>query len=138
MKKLMYFIAYAFLFSGSCLADPLIIISDKMEISHILSSIPVTDKQMNYRSIGARLANLDISVARVLMWKITKKSEIESSEDKIGDVVYQIATSTPSATFTTHFCDMVGSPSYRKRGHEYIPQDRTAVWLMTSRCETPK
>ena len=119
-------------------ADPFIQITDKSKIEAILSQIPVNDKQMNYQNIGQRISNIGMTVGSIMVTKITKKSEIESSEDRIGDVIYQIYTSNPSKMLTDNYCDMLGSPGYRKRGKTYFPQDRTAMWLMTSRCETPQ
>ncbi len=109
-------------------------ITNKEEINKILSQIPVTDKNMNYRNIGERLANIGMTVDNIMIYKITKKSDIESDEDRLGDVIFQVYTSNPSSILTTQYCDMLGSPTYLKRNGKYIPQDRTAVWLMTSKC----
>lgn len=113
-------------------------ITDKAEINKFLSQIPVTDKDMNYRNIGERLDNIGMTVTGIVIYKITKKSDIESDEDRLGDVIFNIYTSTPSSVLTTYYCDMRGSPTYLKRSGRYIPQDRTAVWLMTSKCKLPK
>lgn len=113
-------------------------VTNKEEINKILSTIPVTDKDMNYQNLGERLSNIGMTVSDILVYKIKVKSDIESNEERIGDVFIQIHTSNPSEVLTQHYCNMLGSPTYLKRGGRFIPQDRTAVWLMTSKCELPK
>ena len=135
MKKLLLLLFFTSL--NAYATDP-IIISDAIGINKILSKIPVTDKEMNYNNIGERLANIGMSVSSVIVYKVLKKSDLESKTDRIGDVFYRITTSNPSEVLTKYYCDMMGSPTYLKRGGRYIPQDRTAVWLMTSKCELPE
>lgn len=111
---------------------------DRARIDKILSHIPVTDKAMNYRNIGERLANIGVTVDSIIIYKIATKREIELPEDRIGDVIYQISTSNPSSVITEHYCDILGSPTYRKRGGKFLPEDKTANWLMTGKCELPQ
>lgn len=132
-KSLIILLGLQFLASASFAGIPEQI-TNKEEINKILSQIPVTDKNMNYRNIGERLANIGMTVDNIMIYKITKKSDIESDEDRLGDVIFQVYTSNPSSILTTQYCDMLGSPTYLKRNGKYIPQDRTAVWLMTSKC----
>ncbi len=137
MKRLIVIFGLQFLASTSFAATPEQV-TNETEINKILSQIPVTDKDMNYRNIGERLANVGMTVNNIMIYRITKKSDIESDEDRLGDVIFQIYTSNPSSVLTTNYCDMLGSPTYLKRNGRYIPQDRTAVWLMTSECKLPK
>lgn len=136
MKGLILIFGLLFLAGTSFASTPEQVLN-KTEINKILSQIPVTDNAMNYRNIGERLANIGMTVNSIMIYKISKKSDIESNEDKLGDVVFQIYTSNPSSVITTNYCDILGSPTYLKRGGRYIPQDRTAVWLMTSKCKLP-
>lgn len=131
-------LALLLLLAHTTFAAQFVQVTDKAEVDRILSQIPVTDRAMNYRSVGERLANIGMVANSVIVSKIIKKSDIETPEDRIGDVIYQISTSTPSSVLTKNYCNMLGSPSYLKRGGKFIPQDRTAVWLMTSKCELPE
>ena len=137
MKNLFVILGLQFFVTISYAATP-VQITSKTEINKILQQIPVTDKEMNYRNIAERLDNIGMTVSSIMVYKITKKSDIESKEDKLGDVNFQIFTSNPSLVLTTHYCNMLGLPTYLKRGGRYIPQDRTAVWLMTSKCALPQ
>jgi hypothetical protein len=123
---------------AQAIAGPFVQVTDKAEVDRILAQIPVTDKAMNYRNIGERLANIGMVANSIIVWKFAKKADLETPEDRIGDVVYQISTTPPSSVLTKNYCDMLGSPSYLKRGGKFYPQDRTAVWLMTSKCQLPK
>ena len=135
MKKLLLLLFFTSL--NAYATDP-IIISDAVGINKVLSKIPVTDKEMNYNNIGERLTNIGMSVSSVIVYKVLKKIDLESKTDRIGDVFYRITTSNPSEVLNKYYCDMMRSPTYLKRGGRYIPQDRTAVWLMTSKCELPE
>jgi len=134
--KIIAVLAMVFWGAVSIAAEP-IQITSKAEITKILSSIPVTDREMNYKNIGERLANVGMTANSIMVYKILLKGDIESDGDRIGDVIYQISTSNPSAVLTQNYCNMLGSPTYVKRGSKYIPQDRTANWLMTSKCQLP-
>ena len=135
MKKLLLLLFFTSL--NAYATDP-IIISDAVGINKVLSKIPETDKEMNYNNIGERLTNIGMSVSSVIVYKVLKKIDLESKTDRIGDVFYRITTSNPSEVLNKYYCDMMRSPTYLKRGGRYIPQDRTAVWLMTSKCELPE
>ena len=137
IKVLIIILGLPFLASTSFAATPEQV-TNKTEINKILSQIPVTDKDMNYQNIGERLVNIGMTVSSIIIYKIAKKSDLESNEDRIGDTIFQIYTSNPSSVLTTNYCNMLGSPTYLKRGGRYIPRDRTAVWLMTSKCKLPK
>ncbi len=136
VKGLILIFGLQFLASTSFASTPEQV-TNKIEINKILSQIPVTDKDMNYRNIGERLENIGMTINSIIVYKITNKSDLESKEDRIGDEIFQIYTSNPSSVLTTYYCDMLGSPVYLKRAGRYIPQDRTAVWLMTSKCKLP-
>lgn len=135
MKKLLLLLFFTSL--NAYATDP-IIITDAAGINKILSKIPVTDKEMNYNNIGERLTNIGMSVSSIIVYKVLQKSDLESKTDRVGDIFYRITTSNPSEVLTKYYCDMMGSPTYLKRGGRYIPQDRTAVWLMTNKCELPQ
>jgi hypothetical protein len=113
-------------------------IKDPAEISKILADIPVVDKEMNYKNIGERLNNVGMPVSLIRTYTIDKKNELETPTDRIGDKHFLIVTKDPSTVLKDNYCNMLGSPSFLKRGKKYYPQDRTGVWLTTSKCELPK
>lgn len=133
--KFIYFLSIALILMSDAYGTEPTVVENREEINKILSQIPVTDKEMNYKNIGERLANVGMEVRSIMVYKIAHKNDIETDHDRIGDVIYQINTSNPSTILTQNYCDMLGSPSYVKRGNRFIPQTRTAIWLMTSKCK---
>ncbi|MEX3917856.1 hypothetical protein AB4Y43_16690 [Paraburkholderia sp. BR10872] len=105
-------------------------VSDPIGISKIVHSIPTFGGDL-----GSRLAAANMSVESIVIHKLTKDDVAEDPMHvAIGDVEYQIATKgEPQAGG----CKILGSPTIIKRGHRYLPEDRTGMWLLTGKCTVP-
>lgn len=111
-----FFVAVAFAQSGgSTVVDPL-------KIKKILSQIPL-DKSFKYGSLADRITNVGLTVDSIRSEPLTK-----------NDIQISIDTNAPNSAVRA-ICPIAGSPVYIKRGNKYIPQNRTAYWLMTNRCD---
>lgn len=131
MKKI---IAAAALFPLHFLAFAEVkIVTGQMEMQKIISHIPVTDKDFGYKNIGDRMQNLGMEIESVRI-DYVHKEDAEPPMYKTGDQIIKIGTTEPSAVVKS-ICAISGSPEYVKRGKKYIPNGRTAYWLMHNKCE---
>lgn len=103
------------------------------EIEKIISGIPVTDKDFGYRHIGERMKNIGMKISSVRVDRVGKE-DAEPPTYIAGDQIIDIRTNRPNDVVKA-LCPILGNPSYVKRGKKYIPQNRTAYWLMTNRCD---
>jgi len=111
-------------------AESFVGVSDSVGISKIVHSIPAYEGDL-----GSRLAASNMSVESIVIHKLTKEDVAEDPMHvAMGDVQYQIVTKgEPDAGG----CKILGSPTIIKRGHRYLPQDRTGMWLLTGKCSVP-
>lgn len=105
-------------------------VKDPVELSKILHSI-----RAYQGDLGSRLSAGGMGVEFIMIHKLTNE---DIAEDPLqfapGDVELRIRTTgDPDA----EGCRILGSPTLIKRGHRYIPQDRTGVWLLTGKCALP-
>ncbi len=131
MKKITTAIVLATL-HGMAAAAPKTL-TEPADIEKIIAAIPMTDKSFGYKHIGERMDNIGMKVISVRVDQVGK-SDAEPPTYLPGDQVIEIWTSNPSEVVKA-ICPILGSPSYVKRGKKYIPQNRTAYWLMTNRCD---
>jgi len=96
-------------------------ISNPAEIKAFLSRIP-TEKSFGYSNLAERLPDVGMRVKSI------------QTAYKGSDTEIRIMTSKPNVAATTR-CAIVINPVYLKRGNRYIPQDLTAHWLVTNRCD---
>lgn len=108
--------------------------TDAKKIEQALARIPVTDKDLGYKNLGARLPKVGMSVEFVKTTKIGK-GEDEPPDIFAGDEVIDFFITEPNAVVKA-ICPISGGiASYVVRGKKIIPQTRTAYWLMTNRCD---
>ncbi|MFX1670840.1 hypothetical protein PWR63_00775 [Paraburkholderia sp. A2WS-5] len=105
-------------------------VNDPIGISKIVHSIPAYEGDL-----GSRLAAGNMSVESIVIHKLTKEDVAEDPMHvALGDVEYQITTKgEPQAAG----CKILGSPTIIKRGHRYLAEDRTGMWLLTGKCTVP-
>ena len=140
MKKLFFSIvtSIVMLTSLTIMANDVLSITDRSKISEILESIPNKDKTMTYKNLADRLPNLGLSVSYIIVGKL-QNDEIKISEGryKSGDVLYMFSTNEPN-DIVKSICPISNSFSFIKRGKAWLPEDRTANFLMTSyKCAAP-
>lgn len=107
------------------------IMQDPVQISSFLHAIPAKESDL-----AARLSSIGVTVDSIMIHKLTRG---DVAEDPLhlarGDTQISILTrGVPDIPE----CQMLGDPTFIKRGHKYIPQDRTGVWLFTGRCALPE
>lgn len=109
-------------------------VTAQLEMQKIISQIPVTDKGFGYKNVGERMQNLGMKIESVRVDSV-RREDADPPMYKAGDQVIKIGTSEPSAVIKS-ICAITGGPEYIKRGKKYIPNGRTAYWLMHNKCET--
>ncbi|MGK5007187.1 hypothetical protein [Janthinobacterium sp. LB2P70] len=109
-------------------------ISDAKKIKMALARIPVTDKDLGYKDLNARLPKVGMSVEFVKITKVAK-GEDEPPYIFAGDEIIDIFLSEPNQTVKAICPISGGQASYVIRGKKIIPQTRTAHWLMTNKCD---
>lgn len=107
---------------------------DPKRVRAALDRIPVTDKDLGYKTLGERLPNLGMVVQYVKFAKI-EKGEDEPPDFFAGDQIIDIFLSEPNQVIKAICPISGGRASYVIRGKKIIPQTRTAYWLMTNRCD---
>lgn len=112
---------------------------DTKTISEVLASIPMRDKSMGYKSLAERLPNLALRVERIEVAPFTSE-DIKSSAGALvkGDLDYRFNVSEPNDAVKA-LCPLSTRFSLLKRGKEWIPQDRTANFLVNGidHCASP-
>lgn len=103
------------------------------EIAKTIASIPVTDKDFGYKNIGERMENIGMKISSVRV-DLVGKADAEPPIYKAGDHVITITTNQPNEAVRA-ICPILGNPEYIKRGKKYIPNNLTAHWLMSNRCD---
>lgn len=103
------------------------------EIEKIVAAIPVTDKDFGYKNIGERMEKIGLKIESVKVDRVGK-DDAEPPIYKDGDQIIMISTSQPNEAVRA-ICPIAERAEYVKRGKKYIPNNRTAYWLMTNRCD---
>lgn len=118
-------------------ADDFKSLAEKDKIQGVLKSIPLTIKDMPYKNLAERLPNLGLSVSQITLGKLAK-DEITLSRGlyKNGDVLYTFVTNEPNNAVKT-ICPIWNSFSLIKRGHIWLPEDRTSNFLIKYKCNAP-
>lgn len=80
------------------------------------------------QNIGMKIESIRVDHVR--------KEDAESPIYTAGDQVITIFTNEPNAVVKS-ICPIAGNPKFIKRRGVYIPQNRTAYWLMHNKCEIP-
>ena len=132
MKRALTAAVLAVCFLASVYADEST--KDPQRVRAALARIPVTDKDLGYKTLGERLPNLGMVVQYVKFAKI-EKGEDEPPYFFAGDQVIDIFLSEPNQVVKAICPISGGRASYVIRGKKVIPQTRTAYWLMTNRCD---
>jgi hypothetical protein len=117
----------AILFSNTALAEDQTI-HDTVGIAKIVHSVPAAGGD-----IAKRLYDSGAKIEYVSVHKITREDVQEDPEHvTMGDQEITIYT---QGDFTGAPCQLLGNPSFIKRKNRYIPQSRTAAYLLTGSCK---
>lgn len=114
------------------------VVTNGEAIDRILLSIPSNDKAMPYKTLAERLPNLGLTVTRILYGTLGR-DEVEASQGlyRKGDVLYDFSMSEPNDV-VKRLCPIWRSFSLVKRGNGWLPNDRTANFLLNGyRCMDP-
>lgn len=112
--------------------------SDAQQIQAVLASIPVTDRSMGYANLGERLSNLGMKVERIDAGRFSADELKAGRGLKRGDVDFRFYGTGPSDVVRA-ICPISGVFSFVKRGKQWLPEDRSANWLMNgmAHCRAP-
>jgi len=133
MKKLFLLMM---LISSSAFCDTEFV-TNQVEIKKVLSQIPYTDREMPYKSVADRLPNLGLTAIRMSIGKL-EREDYENTDGKYkkGDVLYSFTTNEPNKAVKA-ICPIWSSFEFIKRGKKWIPDSKTANFLMSYKCEVP-
>lgn len=112
-------------------------LATKAEIDRVLASIPSQDRSMPYKTLGERLPNLGL-VVKLITYGQVEPDEVKQSGGlyKRGDVLYRFSTNEPNPAIRS-ICPISSVFSLVKRGSKWLPDDRTANFLVSARCVAP-
>jgi len=100
------------------------------KISEYLHAIPAGESDL-----ATRLADIGVTVNAVIVHRLTHEDVAEDPTRLApGDTEISILTSGDA---DVPGCQLLGQPTFIRRGHRYLPRDRTGVWLVTGRCALP-
>lgn len=115
------------LFANAALAEDQTI-HDTVGIAKIVHSIPSAGGD-----IAQRLYDSGAKIDYISVHKITREDVQEDPEHvTMGDQEITIYT---QGGFTGAPCQLLGDPRFIKRKSRYIPQSRTAAYLLTGSCK---
>lgn len=115
------------LFANAALAEDQTI-HDTVGIAKIVHSIPSAGGD-----IAQRLYDSGAKIDYISVHKITREDVQEDPEHvTMGDQEITIYT---QGDFTDAPCQLLGDPRFIKRKSRYIPQSRTAAYLLTGSCK---
>jgi len=118
------------LFSSVASAGDVKLIEDNVGISKILHSIPTIKGDM-----GNRIAGSGLNVSGIMVRKISRDDVAEDPlHVTLGDEELTIYTKGEAENPP---CTVLGTAQIIKRGRRYIPETRTAAWLLTGTCDLP-
>ena len=138
INTLLSLILFLFMFASfNSYADLKGFVVDTPTIDKILKSIPNNDKSTPYKNLGERLPKLGLTVKYIQIGKL-QNDEIKSSKGiyNHGDVMYDFTTNEPNGVVES-ICPISTMFSFIKRGNAWLPNDRTANFLLSYKCEAP-
>ncbi len=115
---------------------------DAETINTVLSSIPVADRSMGYKSLAERLPQLGVKVISINVGPFTNDDvRLDPQHLKPGDVDYKFTMApAPAPAAVSAICPLSGTFGLTKRGSKWLPQDRTSNFLINgySKCAPPQ
>lgn len=115
-------------------------LEDPVSIGNALAAMPFNDKAMGYKNLGERFERIGLRVKRVDIDRLTATDEKDDPLNfKRGDVYIRFLTDS-APTPVQAICPLATIFHFVKRGSRWIPQDRTANWLLNGHghCKAPE
>lgn len=111
---------------------------DPAVIAAVLASVPMTDPAMGYANLGERLDRLAITVTQIDAGRWSDDDLKADRTLRRTDVEYRFRTSEPGSVVRA-ICPIGSSFGLILRGVRWLPEDRTANWLMNgvAHCRAP-
>lgn len=127
--RIAYLIAPLLMASTLAHADPKWM-KESSEIQSLLKSVSTVDGDL-----GVRFTKVGLRVNAVRLEEISQEDIKEDPMLQPGDVEISILT---EGTPRSGDCKVLGSPTFIRRKGQFLPQDRTGMWLLTGVCAVPK